>query len=363
MRRILTIDFTTFAHNYLCYINNVKEFEYSPIKDNPNIFFFDLQLYDSLFNDFFFNTILSTKKIHFLYRQEDILSFLDGKEETLLYNIDFYNDLENYYYIINNHNWVRYALDKGLINDYRWIYNSESTLEPFSEYQIDNISNINLEKLGDIDEIFISLSPEYIQSNNESLFYNLIKTCDHLLEEPHEIFEDPDNRPIYKHNKDTSYCYCTFLGSDSYIKAIIALQASLDYNNSKYPLYVLVSDLVSKDGLTLLDKYNISYERVIDSKEELEDQYNNRLIDISSEINKPHINSLLEKYNKVIYINNNCIVCNNIDNMFEDIDSVLYLDKNIYSYNNKDKYWFYLDEEDLLKFIYMFLNFDKLKNN
>ena len=104
MNNILTIDFSIFANKYL-YLCDYKEYNNNIRLTNID-FPFDEDLYKNIFNEAFFNLInrLDTQKIHFLFRQENIIKYLSDKEDLVLYNIDFYPDIDEYYYTLKYNN-------------------------------------------------------------------------------------------------------------------------------------------------------------------------------------------------------------------------------------------------------------------
>ena len=163
----------------------------------------------------------------------------------------------------------------------------------------------------DVEEVFITLSPEYLPNNYHELFYCLVNN--------NSIYEDATNRLAYK-NKEYNYenAYVTLLGTNDYLYGVLGLKASLDAVDSRYPLIVLVSDLVSQETLETLYNYDITYKLISDlkRKEIIECVYNGRQVELGTTINKIYCFTLTE-YNKILFLDADCIVTKNIDKVFD----------------------------------------------
>ena len=76
-------------------------------------------------------------------------------------------------------------MDKKLIDDYKWVY----SIEQENEYAFSSINNLNLSLLDDVEELYITLSPETLPSKYHNLFYELINICNNLLDKEFNIEE------------------------------------------------------------------------------------------------------------------------------------------------------------------------------
>lgn len=115
-----------------------------------------------------------------------------------------------------------------------------------------------------------------------------------------------------------NYSYVTLLSSDDYIIGVIMLYLSLRNVQSKYPFFVLCSDNISQKSIKILERYRIFYKYLtehinVDTKIiNLDDGYDhwNRTFD------KIYIWTLVE-YDKIIYLDSDMQVIENIDYLFE----------------------------------------------
>ena len=226
--------------------------------------------------------------------------------------------------------------------------------------------------MGDFDEIFISLSPEYVSYKEVPLFQFLISVFKKIKNYDYIIYENICNRLTYYNKEyDESNSYVTLLSTNSYLPAVLGLKASLDECGCKYPLTVICSNLLDKSTVTLLDTYNINYVIVNDIKKLNEDFIDTQLIiDEESKINKLHIFNL-DSYEKLLFVDADYIVTNNLDYLFEAEeelikDSSLFLTKPNKEVFNllKDKY-----DKETISFNELFNNYFndykelKVKNN
>lgn len=372
-KKILCLDFSIFGYGYLGKLKeSLHEFDYW-LRDCPFNFSFDTELFNDV-SSYLCSVakVMNKDNIYFLYRQEDIIALLDKECDNTVYNIDFFPDTNDCTYLVRNDNWARYAIDKGLISEYRWIHcgNSESLNNIYAYKKIDNL---DFSFFLDLDELIITLSPEYSKQEYHSLFYNILNTYNILLDTEYQVEEKLWDWLNY--NKiESKNCYVTILSTNSYAPAVVSLNYSLIKSGSKIPLKVIVSNFLSKSALSLLSLYGIDYEMVEDLRKDiwevnLDDL---QLIDENAKINKISCKSLLKDYDKIMYLDADSIVTDNIDYLFdanpdttfkelEIIDkNIFMLDKNqlfdletTYLIHNKgkDKYWFNKPLKEVLNYI------------
>ena len=113
--------------------------------------------------------------------------------------------------------------------------------------------------------------------------------------------------------------YITFLSTNNYLKGVMVLKRSLEKVDSKYPLYCMVTDNISKDNINALKKMGIKIINInrIDISNEIRNSVTN--------INLSHWNNCWDKLNifgltqfeKVVYLDCDMLVIQNIDNLFE----------------------------------------------
>lgn len=82
-----------------------------------------------------------------------------------------------------------------------------------------------------------------------------------------------------------------------------------------------ISRYLASIGYNLIISYNTSYEKALELKKELEDEYNKEIVLIKCDLsNENEVNSLAnvvkEKYNNIEYLVNNAAIC--IDSLYED---------------------------------------------
>ena len=351
-KNIVAIDFTILGDSYLSYFQDrIKEFNYD-FRDSSLNLDIDLSLY-KLLNDFILQLDISKENIHFLYRQEDILTYLKFIKDnnTRLYNIDFMDDTKEYSYIVSNSSWVKYAMDNNLINDYRWIYGNNSNLKD-RYYELSSIFDIDLTLIEHVDELFIALSPEYIPIKYHWLFELLVKNISVAKRYEYVVYEDFLNRLAYRDKQyDYTNCYVTLLCNKDYLFAVLGLKASLDAAGCKYPLIVLVSDLVDKKTLSYLDNYDIRYYKIKDLREK-ENKIlvkNNFSFDPQCVINKIHCFSTLKDYNNFLYLDADSIVTKNIDYLLEEeVDDNIHIHDRVFLAKSSDK--IFKDKENIEKY-------------
>ena len=185
MKTVLSVDFSIIMAANLSFIGQFTQ-EFASLEnqlDNAPILNFlniDTNIYKVLTKMLYNQWTLDKdpSKTHFILGQEDTVHFLkqikEEEEECTLINIDFHPDLQPYEDILNNTNWVRYAIDNDLIKNYIWIKDQDSPLAIPEGYDIDTsltVQNVIFELLPKADEIVLSISKEWILPKDEHLFY------------------------------------------------------------------------------------------------------------------------------------------------------------------------------------------------
>lgn len=134
------------------------------------------------------------------------------------------------------------------------------------------------------------------------------------------------------------YCITTLLATDSYLAGVLALNYSLLAHNSDYELVVIVTDSCSKIIFDTLNLYNIKHIKVKDLKPIIPpDQYDYNCTDVGGAIyNKVYAWALTE-YERVLFLDADCVVVGDINNIFELNDSCEVCG-NISKYKNKQSY-------------------------
>ena len=124
-------------------------------------------------------------------------------------------------------------------------------------------------------------------------------------------------------NNTKNYSWVTLLSDNSYINGVIVLDRSLKETNSKYPLCVAVTNEVSEENIQLLHKLNISvvyFETVVPPGMSSSDSP-----DIITSLDvygwhkalcKIRVFSL-EQFDKIVFIDADMIVKNNMDELFD----------------------------------------------
>lgn len=134
-----------------------------------------------------------------------------------------------------------------------------------------------------------------------------------------------------------NYTYVTVLSTDNYIPGILALAKSLKAVNSEYPLLVLTTAKLNKETYLKLLDANIDYieENRTIKLPPLTEQKNNRF-------GVGHWNNTflklcifdLVKYDKLIYLDADMMVCENIDHLFESPNMSAVVAGRLYETNN-----------------------------
>lgn len=113
---------------------------------------------------------------------------------------------------------------------------------------------------------------------------------------------------------DDNNIYVTLLATDDYLGGVLGLQYSLRINHCKYPLLVLVTSNCSQEIYLELKKNNIFYKRIpniLFPKEAPNFKKN----PYSCTLNKFYVFNLVQ-YDKVFFLDADCIVSTNIDFLF-----------------------------------------------
>lgn len=112
------------------------------------------------------------------------------------------------------------------------------------------------------------------------------------------------------------YTYVTLLATDDYLGGVLGLYYSLIINHCQYPLLVLITNNCSDNTCEVLRNQGIIYKKVpnILFPQKSPDQTTNPY---SCTLNKFYVFNLLE-YNKVFFLDADCIVSANIDFLFKE---------------------------------------------
>lgn len=113
--------------------------------------------------------------------------------------------------------------------------------------------------------------------------------------------------------------YISVLSNDSYLLGVLCLKKSLDLVNSKYPLYILLTNEVSEEVEDKLNKYQIKTIR--------KDKINlpSSIINKNNSAEKSRWNYTFDKLNifelvqfdKLVFIDSDIYIRKNIDNLFD----------------------------------------------
>lgn len=113
---------------------------------------------------------------------------------------------------------------------------------------------------------------------------------------------------------EPKYSFVTFLGTDSFLPGVLALNHSLKKYNTRYALLVLVTDLVSSAYLEILKQKKIEYKpiEIIQNPHQLINDTRN----FKHMFTKLRIFEL-DEFDKVVYLDADMLVCNNIEELFD----------------------------------------------
>ncbi len=107
--------------------------------------------------------------------------------------------------------------------------------------------------------------------------------------------------------------YVCVLSNDNYLNGVLILNENLKHLSTKYSLLCLINKSISIETRNILDYFNINY-KIIEEQTYLNipaKRYNNYVLDLLN------IFSLTE-YKKIIYLNIDLLILENIDNLFDE---------------------------------------------
>ena len=251
-----------------------------------NIFFehnnhFNIELYNQVFNNRFFNKLRSIKKVYFIEEQKEIINIINYKDTVI--NIDRYSDLNNFVFMVDNKNWASYCMSKDI--NYLWL------------------NSFKFDKLVDYLVIANYKKCKY--------FYTLKEKCSKIF----SLSIIPMNDYVKIKNKGTKYCICSLLSSDYYLKGLIGLYYTVR-KSSMNDFIVICTNNISKSTIEKLDYYGIEYiikEDLSKGKTSTKDDKNTYMMTV---INKIYTASLYN-YEKVLFLDADCIVCRPLDELFD----------------------------------------------
>ena len=117
--------------------------------------------------------------------------------------------------------------------------------------------------------------------------------------------------------------FVTLLSSIDYIPAICSLNANLIEVESKFPLYVMVTENIYDEAIKYLLLEDIKYIKVpvvYYSKLTRDNTKDPRLLSIASKMNI----FTLHQFDKVVYLDADCVILDNIDDLFDYPDGAMY---------------------------------------
>jgi alpha-N-acetylglucosamine transferase len=127
--------------------------------------------------------------------------------------------------------------------------------------------------------------------------------------------------------------WITLLSSENYLPAVLILNQTMQNVKSKYPLIVgITEDIYSDKIITILHKYNIITEKIEKTsyaKEVVEKYSNHSVLNTASKI----MLFSLDKYEKLIYIDADVYVKENMDELFDNYEDGSIL---CYPYDKED---------------------------
>lgn len=123
--------------------------------------------------------------------------------------------------------------------------------------------------------------------------------------------------------------YITVLSSEEYLIGVLCLNQSLKNVKSKYPLVVLVNDKISEQAKKVLKENNIE---MIDAKsfklpDWIIEKNKTKHANWSNTFDKLSIFELTE-FDKLVFLDSDMFVRNNIDELFEKADMSATIDRN-----------------------------------
>lgn len=142
-------------------------------------------------------------------------------------------------------------------------------------------------------------------------------------------------------------CYSTLITKDFYLFGVLGLYFSILKNNSKYPLVVLADENLSLKTFNTFKEYNITYKKIKSYcfKEDDKDWIYNDTINKFQTF-------LLTEYDKIFFIDADCIVNKNIDFIFNtEKDYLLSVIQNKNSHRIHGGYFLITPEKNTFNYI------------
>lgn len=116
--------------------------------------------------------------------------------------------------------------------------------------------------------------------------------------------------------------YVCVLSTDNYLDGVLILNENLKMINSKYPLLCLINDKISNDSIKMLEGFNINYKKI----EHINYEHSNFDNDYwKYTFDKLSVFRLIE-YEKVVYLDSDLLILENIDNLFKEENLTMPLD-------------------------------------
>ena len=113
------------------------------------------------------------------------------------------------------------------------------------------------------------------------------------------------------------YAYCTSITKDVFIPCIILNKRIMDYLGCKYPLVVLVTDEVSKEGIKEMEDFNIIVKQVPSLIFNFLDNDNEGFFNLLKDIMINYSCFLLEEYDLIFNFEADIVLLENIENLFD----------------------------------------------
>ena len=201
MKTILTIDFD------ICMKEAIESYNHFPdnlpweerfktitlLRNLP----FNAQSFQKIFKYMcFLFTKIDKNNVHFINQHHYILNYIDKNDKYIIINIDHHHDwcykdseFNNNIDKVNCGNWVKYLSDINCLEEYIWIKNKNSSdlINQQQIFKIYDIESCSLLNFSNIDEIYISLSPEFVPPYYYPLFYTLMDTANAIYNTHYEI--------------------------------------------------------------------------------------------------------------------------------------------------------------------------------
>lgn len=110
--------------------------------------------------------------------------------------------------------------------------------------------------------------------------------------------------------------YVTIISTDNYLIGALALSKSLKRVKSKYPLTIILSKNIDKSIDKILQQKDINYIRLTDTIEETKNNKDPEYLHWSNTFDKLFIFELIQ-FKKIVFIDSDMMIVNNIDHLFE----------------------------------------------